>query len=45
MVSEFDRTLPLFGFVARNPSTAAVFCHVFIMEKMRHAEQVGSWGC
>jgi hypothetical protein len=39
VMSEYDRQLPLFGFVARNPGTSQIFCHVLAMERLRHAEQ------
>jgi hypothetical protein len=39
VMSEFDRALPYFGFVARNPGASELFCHVFAMERQQHAEQ------
>lgn len=38
--SASDPDEPLFGFVAKNPGKNQRFCHVFLMRKHRHADQV-----
>ena len=39
-LSSVDSEFALFGFVAKNPGGMDKFCHVFVMKKQRHADEV-----
>lgn len=39
-MSSVDADNSLFGFVAKNPGDRRNFCHVFVLRKQRHAEEV-----